>query len=114
MNTIYKIVSEILWRAAQDRGLFAGAPIDIEDGYIHFSDAGSVRETAARHFSRQDGLLLMAIAADRLGEALKWEPSRGGRLFPHLYAPLPLEAVLWVKPLPLNAAGGHDFPADLA
>ena len=107
---IYKIVPRPLWRKAETQGAFAGAPVDLADGYIHFSTAAQVAETAAKHFARQDDLLLVAVVAERLGEALKWEVSRGGALFPHLYAPLDPASVLWVKPLPLGAGGGHVFP----
>lgn len=108
--TIYKICPEELWREAEEAGVFHGAAIDLADGFIHFSTAAQVRETAAKHFSGQSGLLLAAIDAAKLGDALKYEVSRGGALFPHLYAPLDLTAVRWVKPLPLDAAGGHQFP----
>lgn len=108
---IYKIVPEALWREAETNGSFSGAPIDLADGFIHFSTAGQARETAAKHFAGQAGLLLIAIDGTRLGEALKYEISRGGALFPHLYAPLDLEAVLWMRPLPLGADGLHQFPA---
>ncbi|MEW6633492.1 MAG: DUF952 domain-containing protein [Pseudomonadota bacterium] len=107
---IYKIAPEALWRQAEANGSFTGAPIDVADGFIHFSTAGQARETAARHFAGQANLLLIAIDGDRLGEALKYEVSRGGALFPHLYAPLGLDAVLWVKPLPVGADGKHQFP----
>lgn len=107
---LYKIVPQALWRKAEAEGVFAGAPVDLADGYIHFSTAAQVRETAAKHFAGQDDLLLAAIDGDRLGEALKWEPSRGGALFPHLYAALDLAAVAWVRPLPLGADGRHIFP----
>ena len=107
---IYKIAPEALWREAEQNGRFTGAPIDIADGFIHFSTARQVRETAARHFSGQTDLLLIAIDGAKLGDALKYEVSRGGALFPHLYAALDLDAVLWVKALPLGA-GGHEFPA---
>jgi uncharacterized protein (DUF952 family) len=110
MKTIYKICPGPLWRAAETAGIFQGAPIDIIDGYLHFSTAQQVTETAARHFAGQDDLLLIAIDADRLGEDLRYEASRGGDLFPHLYAPLALSAVLWVKPLPLGRDGRHAFP----
>lgn len=110
MKTIFKICPEPLWREAEKTGVFEGAPIDIIDGYLHFSTAQQVEETAARHFAGQDDLLLIAIDADRLGDALRYERSRGGDLFPHLYASLPLSAVLWVKPLPLGADGRHVFP----
>ena len=109
-STIYKIAPSPLWRTAEDAGRFAGAPVDLADGYIHFSTAEQARETADKHFAGQAGLVLVAVDADRLGPALKWEPSRGGALFPHLYAPLPLDAVLWTKPLPLGTDGRHVFP----
>ncbi len=106
---VYKIVPETLWRAAVAAGTFAGAPVDLADGFIHFSTAEQVRETAAKHFAGARDLLLTAIEATALGAALKWEPSRGGALFPHLYAPLDPRQALWVKPLPLGADGHHDF-----
>jgi uncharacterized protein (DUF952 family) len=106
---IYKICPADLWRAAEGAGAFGGAPIDLADGYIHFSTAEQARETAARHFPGQDDLVLVAVDAAALGEALKWEPSRGGALFPHLYGPLALAAVRWVKRLPLTREG-HAFP----
>lgn len=109
IRVIYKIVPKSLWDEAKTRGVFEGAAIDLTDGYIHFSTASQARETAARHFAGQTDLLLVAVDAERLGEALKFEPSRGGDLFPHLYAKLDLDAVLWEKPLPL-APDGHQFP----
>ena len=111
---IYKICPGALWREAEKAGRFDGAPIDLADGYIHFSTAEQVRETAAKHFAGQHDLLLVAIEAASLGGTLKWEVSRGGALFPHLYAPLGPSAVLWVRPLPLAADGVHIFPADPA
>lgn len=109
--TIYKIAPRDLWQAAEAKGVFDGAPVDHADGFIHFSTAEQVRETAARHFAGQEDLLLIAIDADALGEALVYEPSRGGALFPHLYGTLDLEAVRWVKELPLDDSGaGHVFP----
>jgi uncharacterized protein (DUF952 family) len=110
MKTIYKICAESLWRDAEAAGRFDGAPIDARDGYLHFSTAEQVRETAARHFKDQTDLLLIAIDADKLDHRLRYETSRGGDLFPHLYAPLPLSAVRWVKRLPLGIDGRHDFP----
>ena len=110
---IYKICPEAIWRQAEEAGRFDGAPIDMKDGYIHFSSAGQVRETAARHFAGQDGLLLIAVDPEVLGDGLRWESSRGGLLFPHLYAPLPISAVRNVERLPLEADGGHAFPADI-
>lgn len=110
MTLIYKICPRALWREAEGSGVFRGAPVDLADGYIHFSTAAQAVETAAKHFAGQDDLLLVAVEEARLGEALRYEPSRGGQLFPHLYGPLPLDAVAWVKPLPLGADGAHAFP----
>lgn len=110
MDLIFKIVPEKLWREAEAAGTFKGAPVDLADGFIHFSTADQARETAEKHFTRQTDLLLAAIDPTKLGEALRYEPSRGGALFPHLYAPLSLTAVAWVKPLPLGENGQHVFP----
>ncbi len=110
---IYKIVPAALWSDAVAAGSFRGSPLDVKDGFIHFSTAEQVRETAARHFAGVADLVLVAVDAERLGTALEWEPSRGGDLFPHLYAPLAVKLALWVKPLPIAAEGGHLFP-DLA
>jgi uncharacterized protein (DUF952 family) len=107
---IYKITPQALWREAEASGRFTGAPIDVADGFIHFSTAAQVRETAAKHFSGQTDLLLVAIDGASLGNALKYEVSRGGALFPHLYGVLELDAVKWVRPLPLGADGTHQFP----
>ena len=109
-TTIYKIVTDAAWREAERDGVFRGAAIDVQDGYIHFSTAGQVDETAARHFAGQTDLLLVAVDTARLGDALKYKPSRGGALFPHLFSPLDLSAVRWVKPLPLGPSGKHLFP----
>lgn len=113
MPLIYKICPETLWREAESRGLFVGAAIDLADGYIHFSTAGQVRETAEKHFAGQNGLLLIAIDDQRLGEALRYEPSRGGALFPHLYAPFDPSSARWVQPLRMRADGRHDLPEDV-
>lgn len=107
---IYKILTADQWAALQRDGETAGAPVDLADGYVHFSTAAQARETAAKHFAGQDGLVLAALDADRLGDALRWEPSRGGALFPHLYGPLRLADVAWSAALPLRD-GAHDFPA---
>lgn len=106
---IYKICPEALWREAEREGRFSGAPIDLADGFIHFSTAAQSLETARKHFAGQGDLLLIAVDAGKLGDALRYEVSRGDDLFPHLYAPLDLSAVRWVKPLPLGA-DGHVFP----
>ena len=108
---IYKITPQAPWREAEASGRFTGAPIDVADGFIHFSTAAQVRETAAKHFSGQTDLLLVAIDGASLGDALKYEVSRGGALFPHLYGVLELKAVKWVRPLPLGADDAHLFPA---
>jgi uncharacterized protein (DUF952 family) len=110
MPLIYKITSTALWREAEAQGEFRGAPVDLADGYIHFSTAQQVRETAAKHFAGQDDLLLVAVDTGKLGAPLRYEPSRGGALFPHLYAPLRLDAVVWVKALARGADGAHIFP----
>jgi uncharacterized protein (DUF952 family) len=108
--TIYKICDAALWREAERAGVFGGAPVDLADGYIHFSTAGQAAETAARHFAGMADLVLVAVDAQALGPTLRYEPSRGGALFPHLYGTLPLSAVRWVRPLPLGADGRHVFP----
>ena len=107
---LYKIVTEALWQEAKQRGVFHGAAIDLKDGFIHFSTAKQVRQTAALHFAGQPGLLLVAVDSGKLGDKLVFEPSRGGDLFPHLYADLPLSAVIWERPLPVDDAGQHIFP----
>jgi uncharacterized protein (DUF952 family) len=110
MTTIYKIVPTSLWREAERTGVFRGAPVDLADGYIHFSTAAQAEETAAKHFAGQDGLLLVSVEAETFGARLKWEPSRGGALFPHLYDVLDLAAVTKVETLPMGANGLHAFP----
>ena len=110
---IYKILTGEQWRELDAKGETPGAPIDIQDGYVHFSTAEQAAETAAKHFAGQEGLILAALEADALGDALKWEPSRGGALFPHLYGPLRRADVIWAKPLPLDESGAHVFPAEM-
>ena len=110
MAAIYKICPAALWRDAEREGVFAGSPVDTVDGFIHFSTAAQVAETAARHFAGETDLVLVAVDADRLGPALRYEPSRGGDLFPHLYDRLFLDAVLWARPLRLGADGRHILP----
>lgn len=109
-TTIYKIAPRDLWAQAEEAGIFTGAPVDIADGYIHFSTYTQVRETAAKHFAGQTDLLLVSVDVAALGDALKYEASRGGALFPHLYATLPMSAVTKVEPLPLDKDGLHIFP----
>jgi uncharacterized protein (DUF952 family) len=109
-TTIYKICANALWDEAEHAGVFRGAPVDARDGFIHFSSATQVRATAAKYFAGADNLILIAVDADALGDALKWELSRDGDLFPHLYGELPLAAVLWARPLPLGVDQRHVFP----
>lgn len=110
---IYKIFRFHEWEAFEQNGKTQGAPIDLEDGFIHFSTAEQAPETARKHFSGQSELVLVAVEADRLGGALKWEQSRGGALFPHLYRDLSLTEISWSKQLPLRD-GAHLFPKELA
>src|SRR5512143_1696914 len=107
---IYKICSSSEWREAEGAGAYRGSAVDRKDGFIHFSTAEQAEETAAKWFSGQHGLFLVGVDAEALGPRLKWEPSRGGALFPHLYGELDLKAVLRVDPLPLDASGRHVFP----
>ena len=113
MTTVYKIIAADLWQAAEDSGVFTGAGIDLTDGFIHLSTAAQARRTAQLYFAGQDNLVLVAVDGASLGDALKYEPSRDGDLFPHLYGSLPLTAVLSVRPLPLGADGHHIFPDDV-
>lgn len=109
---IYKIFRRPEWDAFRAAGRTAGAPVDLTDGFIHFSTASQVVETAAKHFATESDLVLVAFHAEALGPALKWEPSRGGALFPHLYRPLEIAEVRWDTSLPLGATG-HIFPEAL-
>lgn len=109
---IYKILRTPEWEALQADGSTTGAPIDVADGFVHFSTAAQAAETAAKHFAGAEGLWLLALDAGTLGEALKWEPSRGGALFPHLYAPLRHADVVWARPLPVQD-GAHVFPPEM-
>jgi uncharacterized protein (DUF952 family) len=108
--TIYKILSESEWQAAQTAGVYRGSALDLRDGFIHFSTGAQVAETATRHFAGQRDLLLLYVDTSALGDALKWEPSRGGALFPHLYGTLALEHVQKSERLPLGADGVHQLP----
>jgi uncharacterized protein (DUF952 family) len=114
MPLIYKICPRSLWDEAKVAGVFTGAPIDHQDGFIHFSTAAQVPETARRHFSGLTDLLLVAVAEEDLGSALRYEPSRGGDLFPHLYGSLPLSAVRWTTELPVGPDGRHVIPENVA
>jgi uncharacterized protein (DUF952 family) len=110
VRTIYKICEKALWRKAETEPWFVGAPTDIRDGFIHFSTANQVVGTAAKHFAGVPDLILVAVDADMLGAQLKWETSPDGELFPHLYAPLPLSAVLWARPLADEVDGRRPIP----
>ena len=107
-EVVYKIVPAALWQASEASGSFAGSPVDQQDGFIHFSTAPQVRATAAKHFAGARDLLLAAASIATLD--LRWETSRGGDRFPHLYGPMPRSAVRWVRELPLGADGHHVFP----
>ena len=109
---IYKILRQPEWRTATAQGKLIGSPVDIADGYIHFSTARQVRETAARHFHGETDLVLLVVDPQTLGPDLRWEPSRGGDLFPHLYAVLPLDMIAGVYELPLGDDGVHKFAAE--
>jgi uncharacterized protein (DUF952 family) len=103
VSLIYKLLERNQWEAARAFGRFDGSEVDLADGYIHFSAADQVQETARRHFHGVGDLLLLAVEVEALGPALRWEPSRGGALFPHLYGPLPVDAVRQVQAAPLDA-----------
>ncbi len=109
-KVILKICTAGEWAEAESQGHYDGSAVDAEDGFIHFSTPEQAPETAARYFAGQADLVLVAVDPEYLGPALAWEPSRGGDLFPHLYGPLPLSAVVWVRPLPLGVDGTHRFP----
>lgn len=111
-DLIFHICRKEEWAAAQAAGRYAGSSQDQADGFIHFSGAGQLRASAAKHRAGQDGLVLLTVEAAALGQALKWEASRGGALFPHLYGALPVTAVRRVDELPLGPDGVHRFPAD--
>jgi uncharacterized protein (DUF952 family) len=106
---VFKIVAADEWREAEAAGVFTGASVDHADGFIHFSTAEQAPETAAKWFAGRDDLILAAVDAEALGADLRWEPSRGGALFPHLYAALPMSAVVCARPLRLGPDGRHAF-----
>jgi uncharacterized protein (DUF952 family) len=110
MLLIYKILPGAMWAQAKKDGVFSGSDVDVRDGYIHFSTASQAVETAAKHFAGQRDLILLYVDTASLDAALKWEPSRGGALFPHLYGDLALDAVTQAAPLPLGPDGAHQFP----
>jgi uncharacterized protein (DUF952 family) len=108
---IYHMCRADEWAAAVAAGTYRGSSQDLADGFVHFSTAAQIVESARKHRAGQDGLLLLAVDADRLGDRVKWEPSRGGDLFPHLYGPLDPAESASVRPLPLGIDGLHVFPA---
>jgi uncharacterized protein (DUF952 family) len=110
VTTIYKICERTAWQEAERTGIYRGSNLDRRDGFIHFSTAAQVAETAAKHFAGQSDLVLVAADAVALGAALKWERSRGGALFPHLYATLPVNGVRWTRPLPDEVDGRRALP----
>jgi len=110
VRRIYKICPASAWREAERQGVYRGSAVDLRDGFIHFSTASQLAETAAKHFFGQTGLFLVAVDADALGEALRWEPSRNEELFPHLYGELDLGAVADVLELRTRSDGHHDIP----
>ncbi|MDE2165548.1 MAG: DUF952 domain-containing protein [Alphaproteobacteria bacterium] len=109
-SLVFKIVTNMEWRAAERAGIFTGLADDERDGFIHLSAASQLPETAAKHFAGQADLLVVAFDDTGLGPALRWEKSRGGTLFPHLYGALDPRAARWAKPLPLGADGAHVLP----
>ena len=110
VRTIYKICSASAWREAERLGLYRGSADDARDGFIHFSTASQLAETARKFFFGHTGLFLIEVDADALGEALRWEPSRNDELFPHLYGDLDLGAVTAVRSLHARSDGSHDIP----
>ncbi|MEE9453845.1 MAG: DUF952 domain-containing protein [Paracoccaceae bacterium] len=106
---IYKIFRAHEWAAFEQAGKTAGAPVDLADGFVHFSTGKQVAETVSKYFANEDGLTILALDSAALGDALKWEPSRGGDLFPHLYRPLHMLDIIWSKPL-ARGPKGHIFP----
>ena len=110
MRRIYKICPASAWREAERQGVYRGSADDARDGFIHFSTAPQVAETARKHFFGQTGLFLIEVDADALGEALRFEPSRNGELFPHLYGELDLGAVVGVRDIHARPDGAHDIP----
>jgi uncharacterized protein (DUF952 family) len=106
---IYKILTTDQWNTLQSTGEFAGAPIDIQDGYVHFSTEAQLQTTADKHFQGQTGLFILAVDAEDVEADLKWEPSRGGDLFPHLYSTMKLDQVLWARPVQ-SSGDQHHLP----
>lgn len=105
MTRIYKLLTRPEWLAASDAGVFTGSAVDVADGFIHFSTAAQAPETGRKYFSGLENLVAVAFEAETLGDGLKWEPSRGGDLFPHLYGPLPTSLAVEAMPVELDADG---------
>jgi uncharacterized protein (DUF952 family) len=110
MKLIYKILPNKIWQKSLKIGFFAGSPVDIEDGFIHFSNFEQVFETATKYFNIPDDLLIFAMNPDYMGNNLKWEASRGGALFPHFYGVIDPKDVYFIKALPFDDKGQHIFP----
>lgn len=113
-STVYKIVDRAAWVEACAREKFTGSPDDLRDGFIHLSTSHQVSGTLARHFAGRNDLVLVAFATNSLCDKLKWEPSRGGEDFPHLYTPLPTAQALWVREIARDETGQHILPPDLS
>lgn len=111
---VFKITPVSLWHAAEGAGFFNGSPDDVRDGFIHLSTADQIEGTLAKHFRNQDDLIIVAFDSAQLGSSLKWEASRGGALFPHVYGALPVTLALWQRPLKLGADGIPEFDKDQA
>jgi hypothetical protein len=105
MTRVYKLLTRAEWRAAEAQGVFEGSAVDLADGFIHFSTAAQAPETGRRYFAGVVDLVIVGFEAQALGEGLKWEPSRGGDLFPHLYGPLPTALAVEVRDVPLDSDG---------
>ncbi len=110
MTTIYKIENQESWQTAKSTGIYEGSSDDLKDGFIHFSTQQQLQATLDKHYKGKSNLLLIALNSEILGLNLKWEPSRGGDLFPHLYAPLPTTHIMWEKPIIQNDNGTHSIP----
>lgn len=113
MQIFYKIERASVWQQAVEAGTYFGSALDLKDGFIHLSTAEQARETARLHFANQTDLILVALPESALQADLKWEASRGGHLFPHVFGVLKPDDALWVKPLPWTGAA-HEFPAEFS
>ena len=109
---VYKVMSDAEHRQMQREGMFRGSPVDLADGYIHLSCVSQLAATLDRHFSGVEGLVLVTVDLSRLGDTVRWEPARGGALFPHVYGWLPIEAVVGVGPVERGADGVVQLPTE--